>query len=1208
MRLCPALALALLTISPVHRLFALSAKTEGVPSKLSEFADVRENAISHGFKAVALYLNGSGDPFGARFIHQWTGFTLDLLDIQSVPQAFTCAVTYPVSDKGEPHTQEHLLVGKGNMGRGLAESEQMSLTQSSAYTMQWRTCYMFNTPAGTPVFYEQFRRELNALLHPDYTDEEIRREVRNFGVSFNPQNKQLSLEEKGTVYNEMVSSSDRAVDRLFRQIQLDDYGPDHPLAYNSGGEPSGIRELVPADIRRFHDKHYFLGNMSSIVALPSGQTVAQELAALDRILVEVQPQRVHLPFVRESDLPPPQPAHAAAIQLVDYPAENPQQPGYIALAWPANRKLDERDLLLLKLFLSSFAGDTSTDLYRLFINSKTRRMDLGASGVSAYVDDQSSGFPADIFFDQVTAANLNPSRVAAVRKLVSDELVRIASFSDGSPELAQFNALAQNRLVELRRQLSKLLNSPPEFGSRNVPSTWVDHLNNLNRTPGFRKSVIVQPDLNAIASMLASGKNIWRDCLVQWHLSDTVPYGVGSRPSPELLKQEQQEREERVAQEIKRLQARYNVADGQAAIRRYQSDYDAESARLNDLAKSTRMRFLEAPPLTLDDQLIYKVSTAGRHIPLVSSTFKTMSSATTGIAFRLDGLSQVDLVYVSLLPSLLTEVGVIAKSGPVPYEEMQERLRKEILGLHGGFSTDVRTGRVELVITAAGNDVAESKRALDWMRLALFDPDWRPQNLPRIRDMVSQSSAELRTIWQGPEETWVRNPMLSYYQQESGLFLSTFSFFTRAYNAGRLSWMLKDCDTIEHRKAAGDFLEELSHAAAGASRTDLEALASSLRTQDAGPPPTALAHYKKQFDALPEEVRKIASDAAADLAYYLPNLPDGSLSEDWAQLLLQMRSDLAITPERTLEHLQQMRKRILFSGNARIWMVGSAPTQAQLAQPLKDLLSGLNSSTTATTRDTAHLPLPNLPLIDQRLSAHEKNVTSPHFVGLSDPNLNGGVVGIFVPFVQYSDTRRESLLDLLALEVFGGSGAHSVFSKTIEAGLAYSNGIGGSLYDGYALYYAERTPEIPQTMHFAIQVVKQGPRDPSLLEYALAGAFSGSYAARSYEDRAEFIAGSLADGVTPAKVRAFRKALLALRSDPRTGEEVVARIDRVFPALLPGYSQVPQPAGSAYFAIGNSKQLAALDHDLESQGKGPVYRLYPRDFWILAQKSSRNSP
>jgi Zn-dependent M16 (insulinase) family peptidase len=133
----------------------------------------------------------------------------------------------------------------------LAESETMTLTGFTAFTMQWRTCYPFNTEAGPPVFYEEFERLLDALLHPDYSDEEIRREVRNFGIAEDPETHQLHLDEKGTVYNEMVSTSRQQFSILFRSMYKAVYGPEHPLALNSGGDPAAIREMLPADIRKF---------------------------------------------------------------------------------------------------------------------------------------------------------------------------------------------------------------------------------------------------------------------------------------------------------------------------------------------------------------------------------------------------------------------------------------------------------------------------------------------------------------------------------------------------------------------------------------------------------------------------------------------------------------------------------------------------------------------------------------------------------------------------------------------------------------------------------------------------------------------------------------------------------------------------------------------------------------------------------------------
>ena len=43
--------------------------------------------------------------------------SLGYLRIESAPQGFIWVNTYPTSDKGEPHTQEHLLLGKGDRGR-----------------------------------------------------------------------------------------------------------------------------------------------------------------------------------------------------------------------------------------------------------------------------------------------------------------------------------------------------------------------------------------------------------------------------------------------------------------------------------------------------------------------------------------------------------------------------------------------------------------------------------------------------------------------------------------------------------------------------------------------------------------------------------------------------------------------------------------------------------------------------------------------------------------------------------------------------------------------------------------------------------------------------------------------------------------------------------------------------------------------------------
>ena len=79
---------------------------------------------------------------------------------------------------------------------------------------------------------------------------------------------------------------------------------------------------------------------------------------------------------------------------------------------------------------------------------------------------------------------------------------------------------------------------------------------------------------------------------------------------------------------------------------------------------------------------------------------------------------------------------------------MSERLRREILALTPTFSTNPRTGRVELVLRGSGVGLEESQRALDWMARVLHAPDWRSENLPRLRDLVDQQLAALRNTVQ----------------------------------------------------------------------------------------------------------------------------------------------------------------------------------------------------------------------------------------------------------------------------------------------------------------------------------------------------------------------------------------------------------------------------------------------------------------------------
>ena len=1177
--------------TPFFALFLAAASAGSAQRADVSYASLAEGQTLNGFRAAAVYLDSAGQPMGARFVHRKTGFTLDLLQIQSVPQAFIWVTTYPTSDMGEPHTQEHLLLGKGNKGRDLASREAMELVTSSAFTMQWQTCYDFYTAAGPEVFYGHFERAMDALLHPDYTDEEVRREVRNFGVTANPADGRLSLEEKGTVYNEMVTSMDQANRRLYRATGVALYGASHPLAYNSGGQPEALRVLQPADIRKFHADHYFLENMGVVASIPKEMKLAPALQAFDAILNRLQPQASSRPVMTEAQLPAPKPAPAGRIEYIEYPFRNDQQPGSVFMAWPANRALTYGDRTLLELFLAALAGDASTNLYKRFIDSQTREFDFGAKGVSAYVDPD-QGNPIFVSFRDVPVARMNDKDLSDARSRVLAELSRIALWQDGSPELAEFNARVRSRVAEQRRALAKFMNSPPGFGFRSVGPEWLMHLCDLNREPGFRKSVTMAPQMEAIEKTLATGRNIWREALLRWKMSGVAPFIEAARPNPALVSQDRLGREQRVAAEMARLKQKYGAADDQAALARYRAESDAAGAAIEKAAKSaTPPKFIDAPPLTLDDQLDYKVTRLAGGVPLVASTFDSMSGATTGIALRLDGVPEDRLVFVSLLPELLTQAGVIENGKPVSYEQMAERLRNEVLSLQAGFSLNPKTGRAELVVRGAGNDPAESKKALEWMKAVLEHPDWRPENLSRLRDVVDQTLGRLRTTMQAQEEAWVQNPADAWRSQGNPLLLASGSFLTRAHAAHRLRWMLKDAGA--ETGAATAFLGELARARG--SRDELRALTAAL-AGGTGAAPSTLAEFAALFAALPPAAKAIAADAARDLDASLAEAPDSSLAADWTYLCNQMRRDLAAGPQKALTALEEVRRSLLTTGGARLFLISSPATQQALAPSVGELAGGLRTAAFSKAGYRAGRR------IAERLRGRDPQAASPVFAALLNPNSQGGVFLNSAPSTGFEGTDKDKLLDLLAANLYSGHGAHGLFMKTWAAGLAYSNGVRVRLSDSRLNYYAERTPELPQTLRFVIDEVKKAQPDPALAEYAVALAFDGTRSASPYEARGESMANDLADGLPPETVARFHKAILELRQTPDLAAQLFGRMSRVYASVMPGLGvKARDVPGGVFFVIGPEKQLAAYEEYLKT-AEGPdaaLFRLWPRDFWLV---------
>jgi Zn-dependent M16 (insulinase) family peptidase len=335
--------------------------------------------------------------------------------------------------------------------------------------------------------------------------------------------------------------------------------------------------------------------------------------------------------------------------------------------------------------------------------------------------------------------------------------------------------------------------------------------------------------------------------------------------------------------------------------------------------------------------------------------------------------------------------------------------------------------------------------------------------------------------------------------------------------------------------------------------------------------------------------------AVEDLGQTLGDIPDASLSRDVAYLCDRMARDLAIPAQQTLNRLTAVLDLVRARDNARAFMIASTENCTALAPELDARLLNLSPRTSVRAVYGTERR------VTQRLRQHSPEGVEPVYVGLMNENTRSGVFVNTAPCASYEDTDPEKALKFLSARLYGGGGAHSMFMKTWGAGLAYSNGLRSNESSGRLIYYAERCPDLAQTIQFVVDELKRAPYDTSLAEYAIAQAFSVFRSGSGYEQRGEAMAADLADGLTPEKVRRFRQGILAQRDRADLYDQLHQRMEATYGEVLPGYGpRGAEVKDAVYFVIGPEKQMQSYEQYLRGvEGPTPLFRLYPRDFWLV---------
>ncbi len=1137
----------------------------------------------HGFKVANLYDNNNNQPMGGRFVSEKYGFIVDLIQIQSVPQAFMWVKTPPTSSKGEPHACEHLLLGKGNRGRAVAGMEDMYLTESTAYTAQLKTCYHFNTKGGIDNFYKVFEAKLQALLHPDFTDEEIRREVCHIGVNVNKENNSLSLEEKGSVFTEMVSSFEKPWYYSYGTIDKMVYGEDHPLTYNSGGDPDVMRGMTTEDMWSFHKETHHLANMGTIVAISPEIPLESFLKKMNEILLnsQVETRPYTNPTITVKGLPPANKAEVGSMRITSFPSNNPEDPGYMFFSWPAEVKVDANEQFFLDIFLSTFANGQTSNLYNLLINSETKKIDIGGSYVYGRSDEY---MDAAITFGigGVTSNKINPEILEVVRGIIIDELRAVANYPADSEELNKFNEKIKTSISESKRYYEDNLNSPPMFGARGGPAGSWDYLMQVvEKTEGFRKTLTLDNIVKFAENELKRDGNIWTGYIDKWKLLSTPPYLIGSIPDTTMLPQKENEKAQRLVKYVEDFKSRYTQSDAQLAIAKYREEFDNNTAELEALASNDKLPgFIDNPPMTLDDQLKYETIQVTDKINMVASTFENMSSATFGVAFDMNVVPESLLVYLPMIPDFITRIGVIKDNEVIPYDRMDEILRKDVYNFNSYYTTNAQNGRVELVITGKGNDLIELNNVIDWVETGLFNPYLSTENLSRITDIIDQTLISLRNRTKGSEEGWVNDPAEAYRYQNNPLYLSTSSFLTKTHHMLRLKYLLTPAGNETEQIRLTTFIDNLAQQGKNKSRLELAELLES---------ESSLSIQKT------DKSKDLTSDIISNLKTTLKDIPDENLSEDWDYLCNQIKEDLLTKPKDIIANINQVFELIRVADISRMHMISSSANRTSIFEKITNFANKLDHN-----RTSAKQKYNNIENIVRQLKSRHPDLNKPVYAGLMHNETSNGVIIFTAKLTDKYDLNDESMLNGLAGKLYTGYGPHGLFMKTWAAGLAYSNGYRFREHTGYARYYAERCPDVAETMRFVVNELKNAEENPSLSEYAIAQVFKNSRAPSKYEQRGVAMASDIVDGNNSEIVHNFRQNILDMKNQEGLYNNLTTRMEKAYGSVMIGYGEnLSESNDGVFFLIGPEQQFQSLEKLIEQEeGKQPVYRLYPRDYWL----------
>lgn len=1152
---------------------ALGLGTRGSTDALSTLKNNQELA---GFRVASLYSGPGGRIVGAKFWHIATGAPVYFLQIETVPQVFTWIDTPADSNKGLPHSLEHLLAGRGTTGRYYSLLANMRLSQTEAATSRDFNFYGLSSGAGMDGFFELFHALLDALYHPDFTDGEAGREFYHVGVAADPVTKRRTLTEQGAVYDEMQTREGRFT--YYFELNKRLFGEENPFGFDTGGVPKEMRGVTPEQIRRFHAQHYRLGPTAGFIfVLDPKESLSAFLQKISNEFRQFSSPSLASPPPIPLPGQPKYPIHSSEDKkptIFPFAGASETSPGFIHFAWKPVRTESLVQLKLLELLSRGLAGGEGSLLQQSIVDSKTRATNSGATGVdSTLFLENSPYFPVVIVeISGIPGNRISVSKIEELGSMVLSKIREISQYPDHSEDLATFNLLIASYAKGLRRSQDIWIQNTPGFGSREFKTDWKSHFERLDMDNSFVRSLSEDKVWQLIDLELKSGKNIWRDLIQQFQLLDS-PYATATAPSPGFLNAIEKDKQERLSEFSHVLMAQYHTSDEQEALSRFEQEDMLKTREVNRIeARVVRPRFTDHPPLTLDDDARYKQFRLG-NVPVISTVFDHPPTIDIGLSFDLRKIPTRYYKYLPLLPKCLDSIGLIRAGQTTPYSTLLTQLQKEIDAFSIGYDVNPVSRRVDLTIRASTINAQEFRQALDLMGQIMQFNYLDVSNADRLRDLVARriSVDDLYTKQDG----WITNPTYAFRYQHDLLYFAVNSYLTKAHWDERLKWLLHKQVSSEEIDKLGEYANSILSSFSSISRQELS----------------------QRFNVTE------ATDLNAELIEYwkrnLSSFPEAELINGLRKLTSEVQQDLRTGPTKAVADLKELQKMVL---DRRALHVDLTLSQSMLDDIRPDLVKFLNSIPTHPLDQTERPADANVPnTISAKLEARygSSGEQYPLYAGLVNSDGITGNVIFYSDFPDFRQLDRESLVQVLASKLLSGDGPQSIYAKTVETGLAYDDGIIGRPGLKILWFYANRIPDIPALMNLVNSVAAHLPdlSDPFLVDYVLRQTFSIPRSMSTFSQRGRALALDIRDGNTPEKIRRFSEAILRLRQEPDLLSELIRKGLASIGAVLldEKYKEQQQAAKSLFFFAGPENVLSDIEHRLPIP---KLPRLWPSDYWI----------